>query len=116
MSEKKFEECSLANATHVEVNGKMYKLGGNEVVLEYYHSDCIGLRWEYADAFIPEEMFFTLGIKSLFEHKPEPVVFEATFAKYDGNWYPLYALNDVLSYQNNKRAKFKCVQILEDEE
>lgn len=116
MSEIKFEECSLQNATHIEVNGKVYKLGGNEVVLEYYHSDCIGLRWEYADAFIPEELFSILGIKSLFEHKPEPVVFEAVFAKYDGKWHPLYSLDDGVSYQNNKKATFRCVQILEEGE
>lgn len=116
MSEIKFEECSLQNATHIEVNGKMYKLGGNEVVLEYYHFDCIGIRWEYGDAFIPEEMFSTLGIKLLFEHKLEPIEFEAMFARYDGKWYPLYGVNDGLSYQNCKKATFRCVQILEEGE
>jgi len=112
MSEKKFEECSLANATHVEVNGKMYKIGGSEVVLEYYHSDCIGLRWEYADAFIPEELFPTLGIKSLFEHKSEPIEFEfiPSIEMVKGSWLgeniPMEAVG----------KKFKCVEILEGEE
>ena len=118
MSEKKFEPCTLGDATHVEVNGKMYKLGGNEVVRvvrEYYHNDCIGLRWYEGDAFIPLELFSTLGIKPLKEIKPEPIVFEAVFAKSDGKWHPLYCLDDGFAYQNNKKAKFKCVEIVEDE-
>lgn len=116
MSEKKFEECSLENATHIEVNGKMIKLGCNEVVREYYHNDCIGLRWYEGDAFIPLELFSTLGIKPLFEHKPEPIEFEATFFKYDGKWRTLYLGDNHLPYENSKKARFRCVEILEDEE
>ena len=106
----------MEEATHVEVNGRMYKLGGNEVVKEYYHNDCIGIGWKEEDAFIPLELFLTLGIKTFKEHKPEPIEFEATFAKYDGKWHPLYSLDDGLSYQNSKKARFRCVEILEDEE
>lgn len=117
MSEKKFEECTLENATHIEVNGKMYKLGGNEVVRvvrEYYHNDCIGLRWYEGDAFIPLELFSTLGIKPLKEIKPEPVEFEAVFVKHDGQWRQLLTIDDGISIQNCKVAKFKCVEILEE--
>ena len=114
MSEKQFEECSLQDATHVEVNDKVYLLGGNEVGLEYYHDECIGLRWVTEDAFIPKELFPVFGIKLWKEIKPEPIVFEATFAKYDGKWHPLYSLDDGVSYLHCKKTKFRCVQILEE--
>ena len=115
MSEKNLEPCNLGEATHVEVNGKVYLLGGNEVLLEDYHGKFIGIRWLEEDAFIPEQLFPILGIKPLREIKPEPIEFEATFFKHDGKWHPLYSLDDGLSYQNCKKAKFKCVEILEDE-
>lgn len=116
MSEKKFEPCSLGDATHIEVNGKVHKLENDKIALEYYHDKCIGIRWWDTDTFIPEELFSTLGIKPLREIKPEPIEFEATFAHYDGKWYPLHSLDDGVSYQNCKKARFKCVEILEDEE
>jgi len=115
MSDKQFEPCSLGDATHIEVNGKVYLLGGNEVLLESYHGVWIGIRWLEEDAFIPENLFPILGIKPLREIKPEPVVFEATFVKYDGKWHPLHSLDDGVSYQNCKKAKFKCVEIVEEE-
>lgn len=114
MSDKKFEPCSLEEATHIEVGGKVYLLGGNEVLLEPYHGKCIGIRWWDTDTFIPEELFCILGIKPLKEIKPEPIEFEAAFAKHDGKWHPLYSLDDGFSYQNCKTAKFKCVEILEE--
>ena len=115
MSEKQFEPCTLEKTTHVEVNGKVYLLGGNEVGLEYYHDECIGLRWVMEDAFIPKEIFTTFGIKTFKEIKREPIEFEATFAKYDGNWHPLHSLDDGVSYLHCKKTKFRCVQILEEE-
>ena len=115
MSEKQFEECSLQDATHVEVNDKVYLLGGNEVLLESYHGERIGIRWYEEDVFIPENAFPILGIKPLKEKKREPIEFEATFAKYDGQWHPLHSLDDGVSYQNCKKATFKCVEILEEE-
>jgi hypothetical protein len=114
MSRIEFKECPLKEATHVEVNGKVYLLGGNEVELEYYHSECIGIRWLEEDTFIPKELFPVLGIKTFKEIKPEPIEFEATFAHYDGKWHPLYSLDDGVSYQNCKKARFKCVEILEE--
>ena len=111
----KFEECTLGEATHVEVNGKVYLLGGNEIALEYYHGECIGLGWVKEDAFIPKELLPVLGIKTFKEIKPEPIEFEAVFAEYNGMWHPLYNLDDNYAYQHDKKAKFKCVEILEDE-
>ena len=115
MSEKKFEPCTLEEATHVEVNGKVYLLGGNEVLLECYHDKCIGIRWWDTDTFIPEELFSTLGIKPMKEIKPEPIVFEATFVKHDSHWHPLYSLDYGFPVQKYKTATFKCVEILEEE-
>jgi hypothetical protein len=116
MSDKQFEPCTLGDATHVEVNGKVYLLGGKEVELEDYHGERIGIRWQEGDVFIPVDAFPILGIKLFKEVKPEPVEFEATFAMYDGKWHPLYSWNAGVSYQNSKKATFKCVQILEEEE
>ena len=116
MSEKQFEECSLSEASHVEVNGKVKKLGNKEIATECFCGDYEGLRWLIEDAFIPIDMFSILGIKPLREVKPEPIEFEATFAKYDDNWHPLYSLDDGVSYQHCKVAKFKCVEILKEED
>ena len=110
MSDKQFEECSLEEATHIEMGGKVYNIAGN--ICTYN----IGIRWLEEDVWIPIELFPTLGIKAMRERKPEPIEFEAGFAKYDGKWHPLYSLDDGLSYQNSKKAMFRCVQILEDGE
>ena len=116
MSKKKFEECTLEEATHVEVNGKMYLLGGNEMIRKYHQNDCIGIRWYEGDAYIPKQLFPTLRIKPLKEIKPEPIEFEAVFVKHDGQWRQLLTIDDGISIQNCKVARFKCVEILEDEE
>jgi hypothetical protein len=110
MSEKKLEECSLEEATHVEINKVVYQIVGN--ICTYN----IGLRWLEEDVWIPIELFPLLGIKPLKEIKQEPIEFEATFAKYLGNWIPLYTMHDGFLYEDNKKAKFKCIQILEEEE
>lgn len=115
MSEKKLEECSLEEATHVEVGGKVYLLGGNEVLLEPYHGKFIGIRWLEEDAFIPEQLFHILGIKTLKEIKPEPIEFEAVFVKHDGQWRQLLTIDDGISIQNCKVARFRCVEIVEEE-
>jgi len=112
MSEK-FEQCTLEEATYVEVNGVRHELLDN--VQYSYNGIGAGILWREEDTFIPEELFRTLGIKPLREKKPKPIEFEATFAMYDGKWHPLYSWNAGVSYQNSKKATFKCVQILEEE-
>jgi hypothetical protein len=106
MSEKKFEPCTLAEATHVEMGGKMYLLGGNEVLLEPYHGKCIGIRWWDTDTFIPEELFCILGIKPLKEIKPEPIEFEHIFT------FEEISLGIIPCEAEGKR--FRCVEILEE--
>ncbi len=114
MSEQKFEECSLQDATHIEVNGVRHNLNDN--VLYFRNGDLLGMSWRDEHTYISEELFSTLGIKPLFEIKPEPIEFEATFFKYDGKWRTLYLGDNHLPYENSKKARFKCVEILEDEE
>lgn len=46
----------------------------------------------------------------------EPIEFEATFVKHDNHWHPLYSLDYGFPCQKYKTARFKCVQILEEEE
>lgn len=119
MSDKQFERCSLQDATHIEMGGKMYELGNgftskHEVLKynDYYIDVC---RRNFVWQLIHVDAFPILGIKPLREAKPEPIEFEAVFAKYDGKWHPLYSLDDGVSYQNCKKATFKCVQIVEEE-
>ena len=110
MSEKQFEPCTLEEATHVEMDGVVYEIAGN--ICTYN----IGLRWLEQDVWIPIELFLTLGIKPMRERKQEPVEFEATFVMYLGNWIPLYTMHGGFLYEDNKKAKFRCVEILGEEE
>ena len=111
-----WEEVALDVATHVEINGCVVEIKERDGLVE--RSADFGwieiLVGENKWATIPKEAFPFLGIKCLRKFKPTPIEFEATFAKYDGKWHPLYSLDDGLSYQNCKKAKFKCVEILEE--
>ncbi len=116
MSKIQYEECSLEEATHVEINGCVVEIKERDGLVER----SVDFGWidilvgENKWANIPQEAFFALGIRCLRKFKPTPIEFEATFASYDGNWHPLYSLDDGLSYQNCKKATFKCVEILEE--
>lgn len=124
MSKQKFEECALGDATHVKMNGVVYKLGirlnddyDSKNRVAKHNSLYIEVCTEvFGWQLINSAVFPILGIQPLKEVKPEPIEFEATFAKYDGKWYPLYGLNDELAYQNSMKARFRCVEILEDKE
>ena len=76
MNEKEFEECSLSEASHVEVIGKVYEIGDKLITQKCYQGVYMGLRWLEEDAFLPIEMFSNLGIKPLREKKREPAEFE----------------------------------------
>ena len=112
MSEKQFEPCSLAEATHVKVNDKVHLLENDKIALEYYHDKCIGIRWWDTDTFIPEELFSTLGIKPLREKKREPIVFEfiPSLEMAKDMWLPA----DFIVPMEAVGKKFKCVEILEE--
>ena len=115
MSEKQFEECSLLEATHVEVNGKVHEIGDKLITTGFFCGEYMGLRWLEEDAFLPIEMFSILGIKPLREKKREPIEFEAVMGMHDGQWHTLAILNDNFAYLNNKKVRFKCVEILEED-
>ena len=120
MSEIQYEECSLEEATHIELGGKVHKLGSGivhkRICFGSYHGITVCYdEWREQNS-IYTGVFPILGIKPLREIKPEPIVFEAAFAHYDGKWHPLYSLDDGLSYQNCKKATFKCVEILKEDE
>ena len=116
MSDKQFEECSLEEATHVEVNGKVHKFGhheGNQV--HRYSINNIEIRKETGGwQLIHSDAFSVLGIQPLKEVKPEPIEFEAVFVKHDGQWRQLLTIDDGISIQNCKVARFRCVEILEE--
>jgi hypothetical protein len=117
-----WEEVELMDATHVEINGEVFELGiGDDSKSKYqvvkynrYYIEVYtgSTGWQRIRAFA----FPILGIKCLRKKKPTPIEFEATFAKCDGGWHPMYCSDDGFAYQNNKKAKFRCVQIMEDKE
>ena len=116
-----WKECDLVNATHVEINGEVHELkedgkvkkAGKLSSLNYRSIEIlIGLNdWKH----IHVDLFPILGIKCLRKVKPTPIEFEATFVMYDGCWQTLHSLEDRFP-DNCKKATFRCVQIMEDEE
>ncbi len=114
----KWEEVELMDATHVEINGCVIEMKERDGIVER----SVDFGWidilvgENKWIQIPKEGFFVLGIKCLRKVKPTPIEFEATFVMYDGCWQTLHSLEDRFPNENCKRAKFRCVEILEDEE
>jgi hypothetical protein len=119
MSEKKLEPCSMNDATHVEIGGKVYKIG-DYAVRAFWNStksERVGVNIivdGYDQRTIRQDLFPILGIQPLKEVKPEPIEFEAVFVKHDGQWRQLLTIDDGISIQNCKVARFRCVQILEE--
>ncbi len=112
-----WEEVALEDATHVEINGVVHEItekGG--MVERSVDFGWIILIEENKLANIPQEAFPLLGIRCLRKVKRKPIEFEGVFASYNGRWHPLYCSDDMIAYKNNKKAKFRCVQIMEDEE
>jgi hypothetical protein len=112
-----WEEVELKDATHVEINGEVHEIKERDGIVER----SVDFGWidilidvnEWVN--IRQEAFTLLGIRCLRKFKPTPIEFEAAFAKYDGRWHPLYCLEDRFP-DNCKKATFRCVQIMEDEE
>ena len=97
----------MEEATHVAVNGVVYKIAGN--ICTYN----VGLRWVEEDVWIPIELFPILGIKPLRERKQEPIVFEfiPSIEMAKDMWLPA----DFIVPMEAVGKKFKCVEILEDD-
>ena len=110
MSEK-FEPCTLEEATHVEVNDKVYLLGGNKVELEDYHGEWIGIRWTEEDVFVPVDAFPIFGIKPLREVKPKPIEFEGIVKQSRLSFLFLDNVPEGVPLG----TRFRCVEILEEE-
>jgi hypothetical protein len=115
-----WEEVALEDATHVEINGEVHEIkevafakGFVERSIDFGWIDILAGENKWAN--IPQEAFPLLGIKCLRKVKPTPIEFEATFVMYDGCWQTLHSLEDRFP-DNCKKATFRCVEILEDEE
>jgi hypothetical protein len=106
MSEKKFEECDLLYATHVEINGVRHELLDN--VQYSFNGINHGIRLREEDAFIPEEVFSILGIKPL---KKKKIEFEGIVKQSRLSFLFLDNVPEGVPLG----TKFKCVQILEEE-
>jgi hypothetical protein len=112
-----WEEVELMDATHIEINGEVHEI----TEIRRWHGYKIYESWidilieENKWANIPQEAFPLLGIRCLRKFKPTPIEFEATFVMYDGCWQTLHSLEDRFP-DNCKKATFRCVEILEDEE
>ncbi len=81
MSEKQFESCNLKEATYVEINGKMYKIGSYEVraFWDSTYSEIVGINIvldQHDERTIRHDLSPILGIKTFKEKKREPIVFE----------------------------------------
>jgi len=113
----KWEEVELKDATHVEVNGVVHEITERGGTVERSGGFCWIdiLASENKWATIPKEAFSLLGIRCLRKVKPTPIEFKATFVSFDGNWRPVYSLDDRFP-DNCKKATFRCIEILEGEE
>jgi hypothetical protein len=117
MSEKQFEPCTLKDATHVEIGGIVHEFGDG-IVERFKNGEFPTLRFRLElplYKLINESSFPLLGIKCLREVKPTPIQFEGEFVKFDGRWdrMPEFAGS---AYKNCKTVRFRCVQIMEEEE
>lgn len=113
MSEKKFEECSLDEATYIEVGGKVHKLNydkGNQVY-RFNSSQIEVCRVAMGWQLIHVDVFPVLGIKPLREKKREPIEFIG-FTKYVSRTLS-HIINVPLG--TPPQARFRCVEILEEE-
>ena len=74
MSKIEFEPCQLADATHVEMGGKVYELGDG-IVEKFKNGGFPTLRFRNEIGFyelINESSFTTFGIKPMRERKRKP--------------------------------------------
>ena len=111
MSEKQFEECSLEDATHVAVNGVVYKIGSYEV-RAFWNSDKskkVGINivlQQHDERTIRQDLFPILGIVPYKEKKREPIEFEHIFT------FEEISLGIIPDEAEGKR--FRCVEIEEE--
>ena len=113
MSEKQFESCNLKEATYVEINGKMYKIGSYEVRAfwdSFWDSEIVGINIvldQHDERTIRQDLFPILGIKTFKEKKREPIMFEGE-AIYQ---YGRHVIN--VPYGATGRT-YRCIEIIEE--
>jgi hypothetical protein len=113
-----WEQVELDDATHVEINGEVFelKVGGKVeksggLSIGGFHS--IDILVEMNDwANIPKDLFPILGIKCLRKVKREPIEFEGDVVI--GTFHG--ADVTMLLAPTGIGTKYKCVEILEEEE
>ena len=117
MSEKQFEECSLEDATHIELGGKVHKLGSGivhkRICFGSYHGITVCYdEWREQNS-IYTGVFPVLGIKPMRERKRKPrecmalTVIAQRFGK------DVVALLPTDDFELGMTVR--CVEILEDE-
>ncbi len=115
-----WEECSLGVATHVEMDGKLHELGiddgsENKHQVRKYNRYFIEVYMESAGwQRIQTYAFPIFGIRCLREFKPEPIEFEELVVVGTFHGYDVTML--LVPTGISVGTKFKCVQIMEDEE
>ena len=113
MSRIEFKECSLEQATHIEMGGKVYEFGNvftsKGEVLKYNDSLIDVCRGTTGWQLINVDTFPILGIKPLKKKKREPIEFEA-IVKQDMPFAYLSNVPDGIPLG----TKFRCVEILEE--
>ena len=120
MSEKKLERCSLREATHVEMGGKVYEVdddgNGSFAYKDYEEGHCVGIAVDNKDEIvsIPISLFSILGIKPMRESKREPRECMALTIIAQRNGKDVVALLPSDDFELGMTVR--CVEILEDEE
>lgn len=104
-----YEECSFEEATHARL------AGGNVVELD----PCINTdfrTWKGFPIDLDEQEFQDLGITPLRMVEVKPIEFVANFYQLGEFWYPAHKSGNGASTWIVPRKRFKCVEILEDEQ
>lgn len=103
----KYEACPVEEATHARTaTGELTKV---------YKSAVGNFRVHVDSCAIVSRLWEQLGITPVKPvPPPQPMEFVANFYKEkDGNWYPLYTLDEALGAQGIEQKKFRCVEIVD---
>ena len=114
MSEKQFEECSLEDATHVEVGGKVYEFG-NGIVTKIKDGTYPRIRVineSVGNDYINESSFPIFGIKPMKEKKRKPRECMALSVIAQRNGKDVVALLPTDDFELGMTVR--CVEILEE--
>ena len=115
MSEIQYEECSLEEATHIELGGKVHKLGSGivhkRICFGSYHGITVCYdEWREQNS-IYTGVFPVLGIKPLKEIKQEPIEFEAIVKQSRLSFLFLDNVPEGVPLG----TKFRCVEIVKED-